>query len=96
VSGVHGISSCTGNQEFPPDRYGYSLLSYGGLPARARVPHFIYHPAPRRMAGFLPAGGGMSSIQPGEGEIRRRLTAMDLVDCMVALPGQLFGKLKMN
>ena len=32
----------------------------------------------------------MSSSQSGEGEIRRSLVEADLVDCMVALPGQLF------
>jgi type I restriction enzyme M protein len=36
------------------------------------------------------ANGSMSSGQSGEGEIRRSLIEADLVDCMVALPGQLF------
>jgi len=36
------------------------------------------------------ANGSMSSNQSGEGEIRRKLVEADLVDCMVALPGQLF------
>jgi type I restriction enzyme M protein len=42
------------------------------------------------MAGFVLANGSMSSNQSGEGEIRRALIEADLVDCMVALPGQLF------
>jgi type I restriction enzyme M protein len=42
------------------------------------------------MAGFVLANGSMSSNQSGEGEIRKALVDADLVDCMVALPGQLF------
>jgi type I restriction enzyme M protein len=54
------------------------------------VQHFIYHLAPQGMAGFVLANGSMSSNQSGEGEIRKALIEADLVDCMVALPGQLF------
>ncbi|MCP9452676.1 MAG: SAM-dependent methyltransferase [Nitrospira sp.] len=42
------------------------------------------------MAGFVLANGSMSSNQSGEGEIRKNIIEADLVDCMVALPGQLF------
>ncbi len=56
----------------------------------AWVQHFIHHLAPNGMAGFVLANGSMSSNQSGEGEIRRALIEADLVDCMVALPGQLF------
>ena len=42
------------------------------------------------MAGFVLANGSMSSNQSCEGEIRKALIEADLVDCMVALPGQLF------
>jgi type I restriction enzyme M protein len=56
----------------------------------AWVQHFIYHLAPHGMAGFVLANGSMSSNQSGEGEIRKALIEADLVDCMVALPGQLF------
>src|SRR6478672_7161906 len=56
----------------------------------AWVQHFIHHLAPRGMAGFVLANASMSSNQSGEGEIRRALVEADLVDCMVALPGQLF------
>jgi type I restriction enzyme M protein len=66
-----------------------------GLPPRgnanfAWVQHFIHHLAPTGMAGFVLANGSMSSNQSGEGEIRRAIIEADLVDCMVALPGQLF------
>jgi type I restriction enzyme M protein len=42
------------------------------------------------VAGFVLANGSMSSNQSGEGEIRKSMVEADLVDCMVALPGQLF------
>jgi type I restriction enzyme M protein len=67
---------------------------YGIPPAAnanfAWVQHFIYHLAPTGLAGFVLANGSMSSSQSGEGEIRRNIIEADLVDCMVALPGQLF------
>jgi type I restriction enzyme M protein len=56
----------------------------------AWVQHFIHHLAPSGLAGFVLANGSMSSNQSGEGEIRKRMIEADLVDCMVALPGQLF------
>jgi type I restriction enzyme M protein len=46
--------------------------------------------APAGTAGFVLANGSMSSNQSGEGEIRKAIVEADLVDCMVALPGQLF------
>jgi type I restriction enzyme M protein len=56
----------------------------------AWVQHFIYHLAPTGLAGFVLANGSMSSNQSNEGEIRKNIIEADLVDCMVALPGQLF------
>ncbi|MCY3016704.1 MAG: class I SAM-dependent DNA methyltransferase [Planctomycetota bacterium] len=56
----------------------------------AWVQHFIHHLAPSGYAGFVLANGSMSSNQSGEGEIRRAMIEADLVDCMVAMPGQLF------
>ena len=56
----------------------------------AWVQHMVYHLAPSGIAGFVLANGSMSSQQSGEGEIRKSLVEADLVDCMVALPGQLF------
>lgn len=57
----------------------------------AWVQHFIYHLAPTGIAGFVLANGSMSSNQSGEGEIRKAIIEADLIDCMVALPGQLFA-----
>jgi type I restriction enzyme M protein len=56
----------------------------------AWVQHIISHLAPAGLAGFVLANGSMSSNQSGEGEIRKAIIEADLVDCMVALPGQLF------
>jgi len=67
---------------------------YGTPPAGnanfAWVQHIVHHLAPAGVAGFVLANGSMSSNQSGEGEIRKNLIEGDLVDCMVALPGQLF------
>ena len=56
----------------------------------AWVQHFLHHLAPNGKAGFVLANGSMSSNQSGEGDIRKTLIDADLVDCMVALPNQLF------
>ena len=56
----------------------------------AWVQHFLHHLSPTGIAGFVLANGSMSSQQSGEGEIRKAIIEADLVDCMVALPGQLF------
>ncbi|THD10150.1 N-6 DNA methylase [Metallibacterium scheffleri] len=53
------------------------------------VQHMVHHLAPAGVAGFVLANGSMSSNQSGEGEIRKALVEADLVDCMIALPGQL-------
>ncbi|MBI1849045.1 MAG: SAM-dependent DNA methyltransferase [Planctomycetes bacterium] len=67
---------------------------YGAPPAGnanfAWVQHIVHHLAPAGVAGFVLANGSMSSNQSGEGEIRKSLIEADIVDCMVALPGQLF------
>ena len=56
----------------------------------AWVQHIVHHLAPAGAAGFVLANGSMSSSQSGEGGIRKSLIEADRVDCMVALPGQLF------
>jgi type I restriction enzyme M protein len=56
----------------------------------AWVQHFIHHLAPKGVAGFVLANGSMSSNTANEGEIRRNIVEADLVECMVALPSQLF------
>jgi len=61
----------------------------------AWIQHFIHHLAPPNgtgggCAGFVMANGSLSSTSGGEGEIRRKIVEADLVDCIVALPAQLF------
>lgn len=56
----------------------------------AWVQHFIHHLGPKGITGFVLANGSMSSNTSGEGEIRKSIIENDLVDCMVALPSQLF------
>ncbi len=67
---------------------------YGTPPAGnanfAWMQHMIHHLSPTGMLGLVLANGSMSSNTSGEGEIRKALVEADLIDCMVALPGQLF------
>ena len=56
----------------------------------AWLQHIHHHLAPNGTAGVVLANGSMSSAQSGEGDIRRALVEADAVDCMIALPGQLF------
>jgi type I restriction enzyme M protein len=61
----------------------------------AWIQHFIHHLAPPNgrgggVAGFVMANGSLSTGSGGEGEIRSAIVEADLVDCIVALPAQLF------
>ncbi len=56
----------------------------------AWLQHILHHLSPTGTAGVVLANGSMSSQQSGEGDIRRNLVQADVVDCMVAMPGQLF------
>lgn len=56
----------------------------------AWMQHFLHHLAPNGIAGFVMANGSMSSSTSSEREIRRAIIEADFVDCMVALPTQLF------
>jgi type I restriction enzyme M protein len=56
----------------------------------AWLQHIWHHLAPTGTAGVVLANGSMSSQQSGEGEIRRAMIEGDAIDCMIALPGQLF------
>ena len=67
---------------------------YGVPPANnanyAWIQHFLYHLAPQGVAGFVMANGSMSTNTSSEGAIRKAIIEAGLVDCMIALPGQLF------
>ena len=56
----------------------------------AWLQHILHHLAPNGTAGVILANGSMSSNTGGEGEIRKAMVEGNVVDCMVALPGQLF------
>jgi type I restriction enzyme M protein len=56
----------------------------------AWIQHMIHHLAPTGIAGFVLANGSLSSNTSGEGEIRKKLIEAGLVDCIVAMPPQLF------
>jgi type I restriction enzyme M protein len=57
----------------------------------AWVQHMIYHLSAKGRAGFVLSNGSMSTNTRGEKEIRQKMIEADLVDCMVALPPQLFS-----
>ena len=67
---------------------------YGTPPAGnanfAWLQHMIWHLAPNGRIGMVLANGSLSSQSGGEGEIRKNIIKADLVDCIVAMPTQLF------
>lgn len=67
---------------------------YGVPPAGnanyAWIQHFIHHLGPNGIAGFVMANGSMSTSTTAELTIRKGIIEDDLVDCIIALPGQLF------
>ncbi|MCA3226166.1 MAG: SAM-dependent DNA methyltransferase [Burkholderiales bacterium] len=83
------ISDWGGERLREDQRWRYGVPPAGNANF-AWVQHIVHHLAPGGVAGFVLANGSMSSNQSGEGEIRKSLIEADLVDCMVALPGQLF------
>jgi type I restriction enzyme M protein len=56
----------------------------------AWIQHFLHHLAPDGRAGFVMANGSLTTMSGGEGKIRENLIKADVVDCIVALPAQLF------
>ena len=63
----------------PPGNANYAWLQ-----------HMLFHLKPCGRAGIVLANGSMSSSQNSEGDIRRAMVEADVVEVMVALPGQLF------
>jgi type I restriction enzyme M protein len=83
------ISDWGGEQLRDDPRWKYGVPPPGNANF-AWVQHMVSHLSPRGAAGIVLANGSLSSQQSGEGEIRQRLVDADLVECIVALPGQLF------
>jgi len=73
---------------------GDARWEYGTPPAGnanyAWLQHMLYHLGPNGRAGIVLANGSMSSSQNSEGDIRRAMVDADVVEVMIALPGQLF------
>lgn len=88
------------NPPFNQSDWGQEILQndprwkYGIPPAGnanfAWMQHMLYHLAPSGVMATVLANGSLSSNTSGEGEIRKRLIENDLVECIVALPKQLF------
>ena len=70
-------------------RWKYGTPSAGNA-NYAWIQHMIHHLAPTGIAGFVLANGSLSSNTSGEGDIRTSLIKAGLVDCIVAMPSQLF------
>ena len=83
------VSDWGGNRLRDDQRWKYGVPPVGNANF-AWVQHMVHHLAPSGVAGFVLANGSMSTSTSGEGEIRKNLIEANLVDCMVALPGQLF------
>ena len=86
-----------GNAQFslPPGgerkrKDGSTFAVDGGNANYAWILHFLHHLAPHGTAGFVLANGSLTSNTSGEGDIRKAIIEADLVDCIIALPGQLF------
>lgn len=83
------MSDWGGDRLLEDGRWKYNTPPVGNA-NYAWVQHMIHHLAPNGIAAFVLANGSMSSNSSGEGEIRKAIAQADLVDCMVALPGNLF------
>ena len=70
-------------------RWKYGLPPAGNANF-AWMQHMIFHLAPRGRIGLVLANGSLSSQSSGEGEIRKKIIEDDLVDCIIAMPPQLF------
>ncbi|MFZ5869138.1 MAG: type I restriction-modification system subunit M [Actinomycetota bacterium] len=83
------VSDWGGDQLRDDPRWKYGVPPVGNA-NYAWLQHFASKLSPRGVAGIVLANGSLSSQQSGEGEIRRRMLEADLIECIVALPGQLF------
>ncbi|MGE0087508.1 MAG: N-6 DNA methylase [Desulfococcaceae bacterium] len=68
---------------------GYAVPPTGNA-NYAWILHMVSKLSEKGVAGFVLANGSMSTTTNGEGAIRQKMIENDLVDCMIAMPGQLF------
>lgn len=85
------LKAWRGNDELinDPRWTGYDVPPVGNA-NYAWILHMVSKLSENGIAGFILANGSMSTNTSGEGQIRQKLIENDLVDCMIALPGQLF------
>ena len=83
------VKEWQGSQLRKDKRWTYGVPPVGNANF-AWIQHFLHHLSTRGVAGFVLANGSMSSSQSNEGAIRKNIIEADLVDCIIALPGQLF------
>ena len=83
------VSDWEGERLREDKRWKYGIPP-GGNANFAWVQHIVHHLAPNGAAGFVLANGSMSVSTDGQGEIRKNLVKAGIVECVVALPGQLF------
>src|SRR5690606_5699649 len=83
------VSDWSGDKLKDDVRWQYGVPPAGNA-NYAWLQHILHHLAPNGTAGVILANGSMSSNTGGEGEIRKAMVEGNVVDCMVALPGQLF------
>jgi type I restriction enzyme M protein len=88
------------NPPFNQKEWGVNILQedgrwkYGTPPSGNAnfgwMQHMLYHLSPRGVMATVLSNGSLSSNTSGEGDIRKELVEKDLVECIVALPKQLF------
>jgi type I restriction enzyme M protein len=83
------VSDWSGEKLRDDARWKYGAPPVGNA-NYAWLQHILHHLAPNGTAGVILANGSMSSNTGGEGDIRKAMFEGEVVDCMVALPGQLF------
>lgn len=89
VNPPFNISDWSGEQLRDDFRWQYGVPPVGNA-NYAWLQHFVHKLSPLGTAGIVLANGSMTSNSGGEGDIRKNLVEAQLVDCMVALPSQLF------
>ena len=83
------VSDWGGEQLRDDKRWKYGVPPVGNA-NYAWLQHFVHKLSPKGTAGIVLANGSMNSNSGGEGEIRQNMIEAGLIDCMVALPAQLF------
>jgi type I restriction enzyme M protein len=83
------ISDWGGDRLREDVRWKYGIPPAGNA-NYAWLQHMLYHLKPSGRAGIVLANGSMSSSQNSEGQIRAAMVDADVVEVMIALPGQLF------